>query len=291
MRTEDLMRGEGVKYNGPVVIALISTTTNATYKVRAGYHNYQSSDRITNVGVMPISVTQTNKDALRSAFNHATNIVAKYGLKPDGTSIYYNSSNSNWTKFVSLYRTAGLMLAKLDLASTTSVSGYTLSTAVSNLNSAIAAIESEAKITSTATARFLALSKTANGYKLINVQDVESNSNVADVSKSFAYGQNVKFTAIDFAGYDYVGASAGLKAVDSETGEDYSSLITTADRTISVNFANSSSNVQYTFLYIQKEYSTIVDTRGGDFNYLNIINSNFPSIGGMGYPTYAADIC
>ena len=281
--------GEGVKYNGPVVIPISTTNGNVTYKVRAGYHNYQSKDRVTCIGVMPLVVTQTNKETLRDAMNHATNIVAKYGLKPDGTSIYYNSSNSNWTKFVSLYRTAGLMLAKLDLASTTSVSGYTLSTAVSNLNSAIAAIESEAKITSTATARFLALSKTANGYKLINVQDVESNSNVADVSKSFAYGQNVKFSAIDFAGYDYVGASAGLKAVDSETGEDYSSLITTADRTISVNFANSTSNVQYTFLYIQKEYSTIVDTRGGDFNYLNIINSNFPSIGGMGYPTYAAD--
>ena len=281
--------GEGVKYNGPVVIPISTTNGNVTYKVRAGYHNYQSKDRVTCIGVMPLIVTQTNKETLRDAMNRATNIVAKYGLKPDGTSIYYNSSNSNWTKFVSLYRTAGLMLAKLDLASTTSVSGYTLSTAVSNLNSAIAAIESEAKITSTATARFLALSKTANGYKLINVQDVESNSNVADVAKSFAYGQNVKFSAIDFAGYDYVGASAGLKAVDSETGEDYSSLITTADRTISVNFANSSSNVQYTFLYIQKEYSTIVDTRGGDFNYLNIINSNFPSIGGMGYPTYAAD--
>ena len=282
--------GEGVKYNGPVVIPISTTNGNVTYKVRAGYHNYQSKDRVTCIGVMPLVVTQTNKETLRDAMNRATNIVAKYGLKPDGTSIYYNSSNSNWTKFVSLYRTAGLMLAKLDLASTTSVSGYTLSTAVSNLNSAIAAIESEAKITSTATARFLALSKTANGYKLINVQDVESNSNVADVSKSFAYGQNVKFTAIDFAGYDYIGASAGLKAVDSETGEDYSSLITTADRTISVNFANSTSNVQYTFLYIQKEYSTIVDTRGGDFNYLNIINSNFPSIGGMGYPTYAADM-
>ena len=282
--------GEGVKYNGPVVIPISTTNGNVTYKVRAGYHNYQSKDRVTCIGVMPLIVTQTNKETLRDAMNRATNIVAKYGLKPDGTSIYYNSSNSNWTKFVSLYRTAGLMLAKLDLASTTSVSGYTLSTAVSNLNSAIAAIESEAKITSTATARFLALSKTANGYKLINVQDVESNSNVADVAKSFAYGQNVKFSAIDFAGYDYVGASAGLKAVDSETGEDYSSLITTADRTISVNFANSSSNVQYTFLYIQKEYSTIVDTRGGDFNYLNIINSNFPSIGGMGYPTYAADM-
>ena len=282
--------GEGVKYNGPVVIPISTTNGNVTYKVRAGYHNYQSKDRVTCIGVMPLGVTQTNKETLRDAMNRATNIVAKYGLKPDGTSIYYNSSNSNWTKFVSLYRTAGLMLAKLDLASTTSVSGYTLSTAVSNLNSAIAAIESEAKITSTATARFLALSKTANGYKLINVQDVESNSNVADVAKSFAYGQNVKFSAIDFAGYDYVGASAGLKAVDSETGEDYSSLITTADRTISVNFANSSSNVQYTFLYIQKEYSTIVDTRGGDFNYLNIINSNFPSIGGMGYPTYAADM-
>ena len=282
--------GEGVKYNGPVVIPISTTNGNVTYKVRAGYHNYQSKDRVTCIGVMPLVVTQTNKETLRDAMNHATNIVAKYGLKPDGTSIYYNSSNANWTKFVNLYKVAGKMLAKLDLASTTSVSGYTLSTAVSNLNSAIAAIESEAKITSTATARFLALSKTANGYKLINVQDVETNSNVADVTKSFAYGQNVKFSAVDFAGYDYVGASAGLKAVDTETGEDYSSLITTADRTINVNFANSTSNVQYTFLYIQKEYSTIVDTRGGDFNYLNIINSNFPSIGGMGYPTYAADM-
>ena len=282
--------GEGVKYNGPVVIPISTTNGKVTYKVRAGYHNYQSKDRVTCIGVMPLVVTQTNKETLRDAMNHATNVVAKYGLKPDGTSIYYNSSNANWTKFVNLYKVAGKMLAKLDLASTTSVSGYTLSTAVSNLNSAITAIESEAKITSTATARFLALSKTANGYKLINVQDVESSSNVADVTKSFAYGQNVKFSAVDFAGYDYVGASAGLKAVDTETGADYSSLITTADRTINVNFANSSSNVQYTFLYIQKEYSTIVDTRGGDFNYLNIINSNFPSIGGMGYPTYAADM-
>ena len=281
--------GEGVKYNGPVVIPISTTNGNVTYKVRAGYHNYQSKDRVTCIGVMPLVVTQTNKETLRDAMNHATNIVAKYGLKPDGTSIYYNSSNANWTKFVSLYRTAGLMLAKLDLASTTSVSGYTLSTAVSNLNSAIAAIESEAKITSTATARFLALSKTANGYKLINVQDVETNSNVADVTKSFAYGQNVKFSAVDFAGYDYVGASAGLKAVDTETGADYSSLITTSDKSINVNFTNASSQVQYTFLYIQQEYSTIVDTRGGDFNYLNIINSNFPSIGGMGYPTYAAN--
>ena len=281
---------EGVKYNGPISIALLNTTNAVnTYKVRSCYHNYQSSDRITNIGVMPISVTQTNKDALRDAMNKATNVVAKYGLKADGTSVYYNSSNANWTKFVSLYKIAGLMLANLDLASTTSVSGYTLSTAVSNLNSAIAAIESEAKLTSTATARFLALSKTANGYKLINVQDVESNSNVADVAKSFAYGQNIKFSAISFAGYDYVGASAGLKAVDTETGADYSSLITTADKEINVSFANSTSQVQYTFLYIQKEYSTIVDTRGGDFNYLNIINSNFPSIGGMGYPTYAAD--
>ena len=282
--------GEGVKYNGPVVIPISTTNGNVTYKVRAGYHNYQSKDRVTCIGVMPLVVTQTNKETLRDAMNHATNIVAKYGLKPDGTSIYYNSSNANWTKFVNLYKVAGKMLAKLDLASTTSVSGYTLSTAVSNLNSAIAAIESEAKITSTATARFLALSKTANGYKLINVQDVETNSNVADVTKSFAYGQNVKFSAVDFAGYDYVGASAGLKAVDTETGADYSSLITTSDKSINVNFTNASSQVQYTFLYIQKEYSTIVDTRGGDFNYLNIINSNFPSIGGMGYPTYAADM-
>ena len=286
----DRYEGEGVKYNGPISIALLNTSNAVnTYKVRACYHNYQNGDRITNIGVMPISVTQTNKETLRDAVNKATSVVAKYGLKPDGTSVYYNSSNANWTKFVNLYKIAGKMLANLDLASTTSVSGYTLSTAVSNLNSAIAAIESDAKITSTATARFLALSKTANGYKLINVQDVESNANVADVAKSFAYGQNIKFSAINFAGYNYVGASAGLKAVDAETGEDYSSLITTSDKSISVNFANASSQVQYTFLYIQQEYSTIVDTRGGDFNYLNIINSNFPSIGGMGYPTYSAN--
>ncbi|HAX83293.1 MAG TPA: hypothetical protein DCY15_02015, partial [Ruminococcaceae bacterium] len=234
--------GEGVKYNGPIDIALLNTSnaTN-TYKVRTCYHNYDSSDRNTNVSVMPITVVQTNKETLRAAVNKATSVVAKYGLKADNTSVYYNSSNANWTKFVNLYKVAGKMLANLELASTTSVSGYTLSTAVSNLNSAIAAIESEAKITSTATARFLALSKTANGYKLINVQDVESNSSVADVAKSFAYGQNIKFSAPSFAGYDYVGASAGLKAVDTETGADYSSLITTADKEISVNFANSTS--------------------------------------------------
>ena len=293
----DLIKGtevEGVKYNGPVVIPVTSTNGTNSYKIKSVYCNNDTDkandgDRIYNVSYMPISVTQTNKDTLRSAVNSATNIVAKYGLKTDGTSIYYDSTNANWTKFVNLYKIAGKMLAKLDLSSTESVSGYTLSTAVSNLNSAIAAIESEAKLSSTATARFLALSKTADGYQLIPVHDTESDSDVADVSKSFNYGQSVKFSSISFAGYDFVGISAGLQTSGATISGDYSSLVTTTDKELSVNFANASSNTQYTFLYVQKEYSTIVDTRGGDFNYLNVINSNYPSIGGMAFPTYAAD--
>ena len=281
--------GEGVKYNGPVVIPISTTNGNVTYKVRAGYHNYQSKDRVTCIGVMPLVVTQTNKETLRDAMNHATNIVAKYGLKPDGTSVYYDSSNANWAKFVTLYQLAGKMLANLDLASTTTISGYTMATAVSGLNSAIEAIEADARITGTANARFLALSKTSNGYKLIEVQDIEKNATAPDASKSFAYGQNIKFSAPTFVGYDYVGASAGIKEVGTETGEDYSSLITTNEKEISSNCAKADSQVEYTFLYIQQEYSTIIDTRGGDFNYLNIINKDFPAIGGMGYPSYAAD--
>ena len=238
---------------------------------------------------MPLVVTQTNKETLRDAMNHATNIVAKYGLKPDGTSVYYDSSNANWAKFVTLYQLAGKMLANLDLASTTTISGYTMATAVSGLNSAIEAIEADARITGTANARFLALSKTSNGYKLIEVQDIEKNATAPDASKSFAYGQNIKFSAPTFVGYDYVGASAGIKEVGTETGADYSSLITTNEKEISSNCAKADSQVEYTFLYIQQEYSTIIDTRGGDFNYLNIINKDFPAIGGMGYPSYAAD--
>ena len=281
---------EGIKYNGPINMPILSTSNGVnTYKVRSCYHNYQGSDRITNIGVMPISVTQTNKDALRTAVNKATNIVAKYGLKPDGTSVYYDSSNANWTKFVTLYQLAGKMLANLDLASTTTISGYTMATAVSGLNSAIEAIEADARITGTANARFLALSKTSNGYKLIEVQDIEKNATAPDASKSFAYGQNIKFSAPTFVGYDYVGASSGIKEVGTETGADYSSLITTNEKEISSNCAKADSQVEYTFLYIQQEYSTIIDTRGGDFNYLNIINKDFPAIGGMGYPSYAAD--
>ena len=286
--------GEGIKYNGPISVALLNTTNGVnTYKVRICYHNYQSSDRITNIGVMPISVTQTNKESLRAAVNNATAIVAKYGLKADDTSAYYNSSNANWTKFVALYKLAGKMLANLELSSTASYTAagtsYTMATAVTALNSAIAAIESEAKITSTAKVRFLALSKTDDGYKLINVDDVEANGTAADASKSFAYGQNIKFTALPFTGYEYVGAATGIKEVGATTGADYSSLVSTTDSEINVSFANSASQVEYTFLYIQKEYSTIVDTRGGDYNYLQVMNKDFPSIGGMGYPTYAAD--
>ncbi|MDD7614627.1 MAG: bacterial Ig-like domain-containing protein, partial [Clostridiaceae bacterium] len=290
---------EGVKYNGPIDIALLnaSNATN-TYNVRACYHNYQGGDRITNVSVMPISVVQTNKEALRAAVNHATNVVAKFGLKTDGSSVYYNQGNSNWGKFITLYQLAGKMLANLDLASTTAYSvsingtstSFTLATVVSGLESAISAIESNARVSSTASARFLALSKTDSGYTLINVEDTTTNSTVSDVTKTFYYGQTVKFSALGFAGYEYVGAAVGLKDVGTTTGEDYSSLITTTDTSISSNYANGTTPVQYTFLYVQKEYSTIVDTRGGDFNYLNVINSNFPAIGGMGYPTYSADL-
>ncbi|MEE1245894.1 MAG: bacterial Ig-like domain-containing protein [Acutalibacteraceae bacterium] len=282
--------GEGVKYNGPIDIELLneSNATN-TYNVRACYHNYQDGDRITNVSVMPISVVQTNKETLRAAVNHATNVVAKFGLKTDNSSVYYNQGNSNWGKFTTLYQLAGKMLANLDLSSTTNVSGYDLNSVVSELESAISGVENEARISSTASVRFLALSKTANGYKLIELHDEDTNSNVADVSKDFYLGQKINFNALSFSGYDYVGASAGLKDVDTQTGSDYSSVITTTDSVVTVPFANASSQVQYTFLYAQKEYSTIVDTRGGDFNLLNVINSDYPAIGGMAYPTYSAD--
>lgn len=280
---------EGVKYNGPITLNFYDTSSCVrTYKIRTGYVNYQGGDYAANSAAMPIEVTQTNKDTLRMAYNNATNLVAKYGLKADGTSVYFDSANENWTTFVKLYKLAGSMLADMELSSTETVSGYTLSTVVSGLNSAAEALN-DAKLTSTASARFLALSQTSGGYKLVEVKDVATRAAATDVAKSFTYGQSISFKAASFSGYTFVGVAEGLLEADSTVGIDYSSLLATTDSQINVNYANASSKVQYTFLYAQEAFSTIVDTRGGDFNYLHVITEDFPSIGGMGYPTYAAD--
>ena len=278
----------GVKYNGGLNIQLLSTSNGVnTYNFRTCYHNVQSGDRITNVAVMPIVVTQTNKEELREIVTRATSLVAKFGLKLDGSSTYYNCAS--WSKFTTLYKLAGRMLANMELSSTMSVSGYNLSTIVSELDSVISQISSEEKISSTATVRFLTLSKTASGYKLTEVYDLETGDNVPDATKRFSYGQSIDFKAIEFKGYSYVGACTGLKKVGTKTGEDYSSLIGTEDSSFNVGFATKTSTVQYTFLYLQLEYSAIIDPRSGDYNYLHIINENFPLIGGMGFPTYSAD--
>ena len=52
-------KAEGVKYNGPVDIELMKAAgSEKVYKVKATYFNSQSTDKITNAGVMPIKAFQ-----------------------------------------------------------------------------------------------------------------------------------------------------------------------------------------------------------------------------------------
>jgi hypothetical protein len=292
------MESEGVKYNGRWIKTLTAASTSGYYNIKTMYFNKDGSassnyggDTIWDAGVLQVYVTINNKDTLRSSFETATSKMANFSMKADGTSYYYDATSSYWTNFLALYKAAGKLLANLDTLTSITVNGtsYTCETLATALNSAISNIEN-CRYSSTATARFLALTKTSTGtYILSNIYDETSSSYATDVTAAYKYGNTVTTKSKSFTGYKYVGSTTGIThAAGNTVGASYASLITSTDATAVDSFAKTA-NISHTFFYVPNEFSTIVDTTGGIFNYLKIKTTGFPSdIGGIGYPTYAA---
>ena len=257
-----------VKYNGPWIKSLSGSSTSGYYNIRTAYFNHDGSgdhyggDTIWNVSVLPVYVTVNNKQSLRDAYENATNYSAYLGLREDGTSPYYNSTSSYWTKYVDYYKAAGQLLANLDTMTSITVNGttYTCDQLATALNSSITNVQT-ARFSSKANAKFFALEQDSNGdYILKTIKDVKTGEVVADEVKSYDFGNTVSFNAPEYPGYSYVGCLDGINYTDGTSiGSDYNTLITNKSPNITSRYIDYN-NIAYTLIYIPKQISSIVDT-------------------------------
>ncbi|MCI6928379.1 MAG: InlB B-repeat-containing protein, partial [Ruminococcus sp.] len=195
---------EGVKYNGPVDIELMKAAgSEKVYKVKATYFNSQSTDKITNAGVMPIKVYQNDKGDLRKAVMRAQNNFPNLGITYNGSSFNsYFYSGTEFTTFCTNYERAYKELVKLDGRF---YSSKTIAAIANELNSAIDNLIAGKSLKTNCTAREynLGLEKLSNGnYKIIEIDGGEQYEITYDAR------DNVYFTPDTYEGYTYVGKCA-----------------------------------------------------------------------------------
>ena len=208
-------KAEGVKYNGPVDIELMKAAgSEKVYKVKATYFNSQSTDKITNAGVMPIKVYQNDKGDLRKAVMRAQNNFPNLGITYNGSSFSsYFYSGTEFTTFCTNYERAYKELVKLDGRF---YSSKTIAAIANELNSAIDNLIAGKSLKTKCTAREynLGLEKLDNGqYKIVEIMGGEQYEITYDAR------DNVYFTPDTYEGYTYVGKCALTN--ESITPSDY----------------------------------------------------------------------
>ena len=288
---------DGVKYNGRWDHAITTTNTTTTYKLRTAYFNHDGSgdhyggDTSWAVSAIPVTVSLNNKQALRDAYENATNAAAYFGLCEDGSTAYYDYTSAAWNNWVALYVAAGQLLANLDTMSAITVNGtsYNCDQLAAALNSAIANVQT-ARRTSVASARFLALELDAAGnYILKNVKNIKARADILDETIGYKYGNTITYTAPEASGYKYVGYIEGFDYnVDSNVGSDYNAVLDGTDTTWSLSYI-ATADVKYTLVYAPAEISSIVDTKDGVYNFMKTLTGEIPAeIAGAGYPSASA---
>ena len=266
-------------------------SSTGEYTIKTALRHDQGGDTTWNFEYVRVNVTVIDKTSLREAVNAVMNKMGDFGLKSDGTSDYYDTTSSYWTNLMALYNAAGQLLANLDSMNTIVVNDneYDCNELANALTQALNAIEN-CRYSSTATARFLTVTKAVDGgYVMNDVYDINDKAFLADLTVNFNFGDTVTATSKAHTGYKYLGYTTGLdySAGDAFKG-DYSSLITSTDATVTKNMATEN-NIQYTFFYVPESYDAIVDTKDGTFNYLKIKTTGLPTdLGGIGYPSYRA---
>ena len=199
---------EGVKYNGPINIDLMKGAGDQkVYQVKATYTNSQSTDKITNAGIMPIKVYQNDKGDLRKAVMRAQNNFPNLGITYNGSSFnsyFYSGTDSEteFTTFCTNYERAYKELVKLDGRF---YSSKTIAAIANELNSAIDNLIAGKSLKTNCTAREynLGLEKLGNGnYKIIEIDGGEQYEITYDAR------DNVYFTPDTYEGYTYVGKCA-----------------------------------------------------------------------------------
>ncbi len=264
---------EGIKYNGRWKNkSLGSTQGTSTYYLGAGYYNHQSGDSIWNISELRMKVNRYDKGTLRTAVNKAINNSATL------QSIFYNTSASAWTNYVNLFRSASLMLTKVDGTFSVTVNGTTYTdpkTMATALDGAIDTLLSgSGRLTSrTATQTNVVLQQQANGtYVYAPFLNGTTTRTV-----NFKTFDSVTFTADVVPGYTFIGlqsaASAPTPVMNAATERPTTFTTTAEGATINngtvtythtdTTGTDTNGNLYYTYYYVVNTYTVHYDANGG----------------------------
>ena len=266
-------------------------TTTGEYDIKTAARHEESGDTTWNFGFVRVYINVNDKSTLREAVSAATQKFGDLSVDSNGASPYYDTTSSYWTNFMSLYSAAGQLLSNIDTMSSVSVNGneYDCGELATALTEALNAIEN-CRLSSTAKVRFLNVAKSAEGgYVLNDVYDITDKAFLADATVGYNFGDTVVTTAKEHIGYRYLGYAKGITyAAGDEFKGDYNTLVSSTDVSATDNMTTAE-KLSYTFFYVPETYDSIVDTKGGKFNYLKIKTTGLPTdLGGIGYPSYRA---
>ena len=270
---------EGVKYNGRWKNKSLGTTQGtSTYYLGAGYFNHQGSgshyggDTIWNISELRMKVNRYDKGTLRTAVNKAINNSATL------QSIFYNTSASAWSNYVNLFRSASLMLTKVDGTFSVSVNGTTytdpkvLATALDGAIDTL--LSGSGRLTNrTATQTNVVLQQQANGtYTYASFLNGTTTR-----SASFKTYDTVRFVADTVPGYTFIGlqsaASAPTPVIGAASERPTEFTTTAAGATINngtvtythtdTTGTDTNGNLFYTYYYVVNTYTVHFDANGG----------------------------
>ncbi len=252
---------EGVKYAGAWDASVLKSTTTTTYTIRGTYYNYQGGDTIICSVMVPMNTVLTDKSALRTAVQTATKSFAKLGITDNSfSSLYYNTSSTAWSNFVSYYKQAMRELTVVD--------GSITSSLASNLTSSLnTLLNGTAKYSATATANHYGVIRTLNetgattGYKV--------NSTIANETKTYDYSDTLTIASNTYGNYSYQGyakptSSNGLNSTfSSANGMVAGSNPSISGRGLTM-YENGNDN--FNFYYLASDVNLTIDPNGGEWN-------------------------
>ncbi|MGN1419450.1 MAG: hypothetical protein ACI4W6_08990, partial [Acutalibacteraceae bacterium] len=266
---------EGIKYAGafPRAIDTSSSTTAVStkrYSVKGYYGNNDGGDHALTHCIVDLNATQYNKSALRTAVFNAQKYFAKFGITDNSfSSLYYDTTSSAWTTFVSAYKNACLALTKVDGSIT---NPDTLATTLNNAVSDLVALNG----IKTGTAKQYNVGLIANDDGTYTITALEG---VQNYSVAYNYGENITITPESYSFATYQGS------VKVSADPAYSTLVANTSLSALPTWFSSSSKTNST-LTVSSGTTTIAATTttaattpltfsGNDILYKRAIDSSF----------------
>lgn len=232
---------------------------------------------------------ESDKALLRSVQNRVLNMHDELGIQNGYQSNFCSTDNSEWQHFISLEKAAGKLLSRSNTLSYITIDNevYTsdsLAYALLRSLNEISLLKKRSEIN----AKYLEIRQDELGRNfLFELSDNQTQKIVTEDKLTCSFGDNVIVSPPDIPGYEKIGfLSTTTYSAGNEIDASVLNNLKIFDGEIeekAINFEK----LEYTVLYRAKEFSSLVNTDYGSYNYLRIRTTDLPdNLGGIGYPSY-----